>query len=552
MNKYILTKYSIMNCKIIPIFFLLMLFSFLMRAQASSPALYFNNLDGNNVDALVSSAECMFWDLGNRKYEVPAGSGKHAIYASSIWMGGIDDNGYLKLAATTYRQSGKDFFTGYLKNDNSDYPYRVCGLDKVFKVSKSEIEDFKANDYNNPSGNIVNWPARNNPALIDLGIEMDHDLAPFFDANNDGNYNPYDGDYPLVKGDNNVWRVFNDWVDHTASGGGRIGMEIQSLGYNYTSDDYLNNTTFWDFELNYKGSETLHDFYFGFWVDVDLGYYADDVVGCYPEKNTGFVYNGDDFDDGGVYGYGEDVPALSLTFVEGLKNENNEEMGLSSFLYYFGEYGIRGTPNYAEDYYAYLKGEWKDGTPVCEGGYDYGAPSGFMFPDSPNEPDAWSECGLGLTPHDRRFLMANGPITLEPGSKHKITVGIVWGESDNFEYPCPDMHAWIDTYHDDMLDHITNVENELEVIASNSNIEKTELHIIPNPASDFITVETSLLTNNNFIGIYDVQGGEVFFAKHTQTNSMIDIQKLSNGIYFLKLYNEDRKLLADKKIVVLH
>jgi hypothetical protein len=47
---------------------------------------------------------------------------------------------------------------------------------------------------------ILEWPAHGN-----LANKEDYYLAPFYDYNGDGNYNPYDGDYPgyeLVVGEN--------------------------------------------------------------------------------------------------------------------------------------------------------------------------------------------------------------------------------------------------------------------------------------------------------------------------------------------------------------
>ena len=46
-------------------------------------------------------------------YEVPKGSGEAVIYAGALWMGGLDVNNQLKLAALTFR-SGNDFWTGPL------------------------------------------------------------------------------------------------------------------------------------------------------------------------------------------------------------------------------------------------------------------------------------------------------------------------------------------------------------------------------------------------------------------------------------------------------
>jgi len=70
----------------------------------------------NDVSALMEPAGLMFLDRANGKsaYEVPAGSGSTAIYAASLWMGGVDVNNQLKIAAQKFRNSGNDFWTGPL------------------------------------------------------------------------------------------------------------------------------------------------------------------------------------------------------------------------------------------------------------------------------------------------------------------------------------------------------------------------------------------------------------------------------------------------------
>ena len=54
----------------------------------------------------------MWWNLSDGKYEIPKNSGKHSMFAGSLWIGGLDDDDQLKVAAQTYRQSGNDFWPG--------------------------------------------------------------------------------------------------------------------------------------------------------------------------------------------------------------------------------------------------------------------------------------------------------------------------------------------------------------------------------------------------------------------------------------------------------
>ena len=73
-------------------------------------------LDINNVRTTILNAGDMWWDLSNGRYEIPKGSGKHSMFAGALWIGGYDDNGQLKVAGQTYRQSGTDYWPGPLDN----------------------------------------------------------------------------------------------------------------------------------------------------------------------------------------------------------------------------------------------------------------------------------------------------------------------------------------------------------------------------------------------------------------------------------------------------
>ena len=56
-------------------------------------------------------------------------------------------------------------------------------------------------------------------------INFDKDLAPFVDVDNDGNYNPLNGDYPKIKGNQSIWWVMNDNGNRKGFGG-----NLETLG----------------------------------------------------------------------------------------------------------------------------------------------------------------------------------------------------------------------------------------------------------------------------------------------------------------------------------
>lgn len=178
-------------------------------------------------------------------FEVPQGSGANALFAGGLWFGGVDTTGSLHVAASLYNAlDRKDFFPGPLTNDGSASidPNVSDAYDDVWVVSRSEIAMHLAyhqclNDpdcelatvfpdgYTAPPS-IMGWPANNQ----NVGYEPL--LAPFYDMNMDGHYDPEDGDVPCILGDQAMFAVFNDMLHpHTESGGLALGLEVQVIAF---------------------------------------------------------------------------------------------------------------------------------------------------------------------------------------------------------------------------------------------------------------------------------------------------------------------------------
>ncbi len=454
---------------------------------ACNPGTAKTDLDINNVRTTLMTCGDMWWDLNNAQYEVPKGGKAHSIFAGSLWIGGVDAGGQLKVAAMTYRQSGLDFWPGPLDTVSVSVTDDVCNkYDKHFKITRKEVEDFVANSSSNipiPQS-ILQWPAMGDPSKRQAKY-----LAPFFDANGDGFYNPADGDYPgydligegcvndpnhpctyrsKLFGDQTLWWVFNDKGNiHTETGAEAIGLELQTQGFAFTTNDEVNNMTFYQYRVINRSTYTVKECYFGQWTDADLGDYSDDFVGCDVKRGLGYTYNADAQDGtGGPGTYGLHPPAIGLDFFQGpiadpgdgIDNNRNcitdepcEQIIMSRFVYYINDWSLRGNPENGSQYYGYLKGLWKDGTPLTYGGNGYmtGAPCNFMFPSNPgcgvstDEHDwgvggtcsnsatlaPWDEACVNDQPGDRRMLQSAGPFTLKPGAVNIVTVGAVWGRS---------------------------------------------------------------------------------------------------------------------------
>ncbi len=407
----------------------------------------------NNVRTTIHSGGDMWWDLiGNARYEVPKGSGKHSLYSGSLWMGGLESQSdILKIAAVRFRQSGNDYWPGPLTDDASVAPETCAKYDRHFKITRAEVELFTAwyACYADPDCNesilfpdygiedvplsIKEWPGNGNTALGENAY-----LAPYVDFNEDGFYNWEDGDYPFydlkgemdcqtayqthLYGDETYWWVFNDKGNiHTETGGQEIGMEIRAQAFAFATNDEINDMTFYNYELINRGSFTLNQTYFGQWVDADLGDYSDDYVGCDVMRGLGYCYNGKAVDGSGPSHYGEQPPAIGVDFFEGPfqdfdgidnaygteENEalnglgygdgfpDNERFGMRRFMYHNNDNSDMGDPVLAVHYYNLMKGIWKDGTHMTYGGNGHGGTilADFMFPGDSDQEHFWGTDG---------------------------------------------------------------------------------------------------------------------------------------------------------------
>ena len=334
-----------------------------VTAAGCTPSSAFEWLDINNVRTRVNAGGDMWWDLPGgtgSKYFIPASGSATSLFAGSLWIAGVDINDQLKCAAVRFRQGpnlqgGNDFWTGPLTVDGrASIEDATCARwDKLFKITRAEVDEFLANrsnprpDYQVPSI-IEKWPAH----------PMDGDpegiayyLAPFYDADGSGKYEPENGDYPyydldnelchtkvptmeeevhgtmhgsiladqVLKGDQTLWWIFNDkGASHTESGGQAIGIEVRAQAFAFATNDEINNMTFYSYEIINRSTYTLTGTYFSPWTDVDLGYGWDDYVGCDVGRGLGYGYNGKAVDGNGEpEAYGSQPPAIGIDFFQG-------------------------------------------------------------------------------------------------------------------------------------------------------------------------------------------------------------------------------------------
>jgi hypothetical protein len=431
-------------------------------ATGCAPALSAIDLDINNVRARLMTGGDMWWNNSTEvaSYEIPKGSGRHSQFAASCWIGGFDKQGQLKVAAQTYRQDGNDYWPGALNTQGKITADTCSAWDKMWKIDRSTILRFVQNYKNgvdmtgNPDFDVVfTWPAVGNTNVLGntntkLSLNPNNTYAPFVDANSDGKYNPADGDYPDIRGDQYIWWVFNDagnvkQQSLTAS----MGIEVQTSAFAYATQDFLNNSTFCNYRVINRGGLTIDSTYIAVWDDCDLGYYMDDYIGCDTSRGLGIQYNGNN-DDGLIAGhpsnsYGLNPPQVGLDFFQGPKrikhrtgqSDTVEQLRMTNFTYYNNDASTIGNPNNGIQIYYYMTGSIRNGQRfsndfqgpgISTKGYGSGPISNFVFWGDPGDNSQWSECACNNATGDRRFIFSSGPFELAPGAVNDITFGCVW------------------------------------------------------------------------------------------------------------------------------
>ncbi|MFM2386069.1 MAG: hypothetical protein RL660_826 [Bacteroidota bacterium] len=412
------------------------------------------DLDINNVRATLMNGGDMWWDRakGVAAYEVPKGDGtnkKNALFAGSIWIGGYDKgSGQLKVAAQTYRQGGNDYWSGPLDGNATITDADCICWDRFWKVNASDINRFRslyagltdsnqirnaiaAADADIPS-ELKEWPGAGSPTAACAGgaaltLATNREYAPFIDRNGNGIYEYRDGDYPNILGDQYIWWIFNDKGNtKTETGSPGIGVEISASAFAFSTNDELNDATFYNYRIINRSTSSLDSTFMATWTDADLGYAFDDLVGCDINRGLGILYNGDDFDEG-PGGYGADIPMIGMDYFRGPKAKTAQgtdtTLGMTAFMFYNNDNTDFGNPSVAIHYYQFMQALWKKGQPLTKAcnGVNAAATTKFAYPD------AFKECNpCNNAPADRRFIHCSGPFKLEPGVVSDITVGAIW------------------------------------------------------------------------------------------------------------------------------
>ena len=578
----------------------------------------YSYLDINNVRARFSSSGSHFF-FENAEYEVPKGSGKTSIFCNNIWIGGKDGQGNLHLAAQRYLQgpaagaagTHPDFYAGPIMDSTKYSIYQDTAWNYVWNLKKTDIDYHRAHFWEAgyvPIHDILTWPGNG-----DVSLGEAPKLAPFSDRNGNGIYEPYDGDYPEIRGDQALFFIFNDdRGPHLESTGAKLRVEIHGMAYAFDmpDDTAFKHATFLNYKIYNRSQNTYDSTLLGIFTDIDLGYANDDYVLSDVERNMYIGYNGTPVDGTGQsYAYGASPPAQAVTILggpymdpDGIDNPrydlhgnqlcdfsvngtnfgdsivDNERYGMQRFIYInnsnAGVPAYMTDPLFSANYYQLMCGKWNDSTSILYGGNGhaghggYGPACRFMFPGEsdtlnwgvgcvpPNGPKNWTEETTLNNPQDRRGVQVTGPVTFKPGDVQELDLSFNWARAYGENSPMASVeklrHVTDNIIASFVSNHLPNGD-PFSGIGDRGQKAGLTVNIYPNPASGKITIDfgKDAAPAGTTLDVLTIDGS---FVKRVvpadhQKTVSLDVSGLPSGIYFIMIKTRETSVV--KKLVVM-
>ncbi len=517
-----------------------------------------DSIDLNDVNALMYSDGLGFWNqiTNITHYRIPKqDSSTGTIFASGLWIAGIDAGGKLHIAASTYKQNGTDYWPGPMM-DSVDYSAHQDSVwNKIWKINKSTIDSFRLHKFIGVPASIANWPGNGN---ISMG-EMPQ-LAPYVDSCHCGWYNPSAGDYPLIRGDQVLYFIFNDdrGSSHGETKGKKLGIEVHLMVYQFKTlnDTAVNQTTFLHYDIYNRSKNTYDSTYLGYYCDMDIGNGALNFIGCDSADNYWYSYNADSINFngsgnfGGEIGYGGPVPPPPAEGVVYLCDT------ISHFIYYFNNFNMQGNPRSDTDYFLYLQSYWIDRSHMTYGGTGFHSGpnnANFMFNGDPASKTGWYEgADTNNKPNDVRGLSSKGPCVFAPGAALTADLALVFSRSDT-----GNQNTSVTTLGTAIADvkNFYSAQNYgcFKTLLSMNNINPAntiKAMLYPNPMHNAAILSVNTILDNAVLKLYDLTGRNVGIVQYIHTQYfVINRNGLANGMYFYVLFNQGEVITSGKVVI---
>ncbi len=275
----------------------------------------------------------------------------------------------------------------------------------------------------------------------------------------------------------------------------------------------------------------------------------DDYVGCDVADHYAYSYNGSSSP--------ANEPAIGIVQLKGPINSTNsidddgdgvideplEQMNMTGFMSFNNSFpGVpvsQTDPSNATEYYQYMTGYWKDGTPLTCGGNGYGGTTStnYAFPSNtytngPCGASNWTEPVSSTYITDKRFVMNSGPFTLQPGAVHELEYAYIASFDSITNHPLGKLDIDVQS-----LNSIYNSTlNQCLTTGIKEHKNQNEFTLSPNPTNAILNINFNSKATNFKIEIMDALGKVLISEDYKDLyQTSINVSDLSAGIYFVKL-----------------
>lgn len=444
------------------------------------------------------------------------------------WMANdYHDEGRLQMSADRWLNNGFDFFSGPIADEYSaEYEDKYF---RTWKITKEQIDfhiqNYSQGTYEIPEA-ILNWPAGN----ISYHGEL-YEQADFVDINENGEYEPEEGDYPKISGDMAILYIINDgrFVAEKDLIWNLDSLHVDVFALVYAFDrpesDLFQNTFFVKYKVVNKSSMSYPEFRFSQWVQYSY-MFGQQNIACDTVLNIFYAYPRNDM--------GNFVSAVTLL---------NKKM--DKFLT-FGD--VDNNPYY---HYAHMVGR-NDGDfqSYHEPSWAEYAPLDYAFPSAIDDPNGWS-----AYTHFDGVNVYGGWDGVASFESDELTAGAIEYYELAFSVYTqenPDYFELVEESLGQVSDLIECYQNDsipgggsFTGLNENLNIQESAIQIYPNPARSTLYIQTNL-SNLKTYRIYSLHGQ---LLEESKFEAQVSIQHLPPGFYFLSLIGEKGKMELTRKFV---
>ncbi len=202
-------------------------------------------LDINNVRARILNTGGLFYRSQPHVYNVPRFTNSNAIFAGSLWIAGrVGD----EIRATATRYGEWEFWAGPI-DDNGEPPFDCALYDRVYKISREDIETYEATGETTPD--LRDWPTGLGAPTLDANGDPIDLLDLPLEVRRDRTIDLADGERPDIRGEQTVWWIMNDRGNyHRSTQSVPLGLEVHGMAYaSRSSIDAINDATLYNYRI---------------------------------------------------------------------------------------------------------------------------------------------------------------------------------------------------------------------------------------------------------------------------------------------------------------